>query len=110
MKIINIVGARPNFMKMAPIIEAMNKYPNQIEHILVHKAVIASRSYRANEFDIVHFTRIDKPPSADGIFPITGRSFCLFECSSSGDKRICLVGKSAYHDPFLSRGDRRSSP
>lgn len=36
MKIINVVGARPNFMKMAPIIEAMNKYPNDIEHILVH--------------------------------------------------------------------------
>lgn len=36
MKIINIVGARPNFMKMAPIIEAMNKYPEQIEHLLVH--------------------------------------------------------------------------
>ncbi|MGE4578795.1 MAG: non-hydrolyzing UDP-N-acetylglucosamine 2-epimerase [Desulfuromonadales bacterium] len=36
MKIINIVGARPNFMKMAPIIEAMNKYHEQIEHLLVH--------------------------------------------------------------------------
>ncbi len=36
MKVINIVGARPNFMKMAPIIEAMNRYPDQIEHLLVH--------------------------------------------------------------------------
>lgn len=36
MKVLNIVGARPNFMKMAPIIEAMNKYPKQIEHLLVH--------------------------------------------------------------------------
>lgn len=36
MKILNIVGARPNFMKMTPIIEAMNKYPEQIEHLLVH--------------------------------------------------------------------------
>ena len=36
MKIINIVGARPNFMKMAPIIEAMNKYPDLINHLLVH--------------------------------------------------------------------------
>ena len=36
MKVINIVGARPNFMKMAPIIEAMNKYPDKIEHLLIH--------------------------------------------------------------------------
>ncbi|WP_028586092.1 non-hydrolyzing UDP-N-acetylglucosamine 2-epimerase [Desulfogranum mediterraneum] len=36
MKIINIVGARPNFMKMAPIIEAMNGYPEEIDHLLVH--------------------------------------------------------------------------
>src|SRR4051812_1204001 len=32
----NVVGARPNFMKMAPIIEAMNCYPHRIYHILVH--------------------------------------------------------------------------
>lgn len=36
MKVINVVGARPNFMKMAPIVEAMNAYPQRFEHILVH--------------------------------------------------------------------------
>jgi UDP-N-acetylglucosamine 2-epimerase (non-hydrolysing) len=36
MKIINIVGARPNFMKMAPIIDAMNQHPEDIQHLLVH--------------------------------------------------------------------------
>jgi UDP-N-acetylglucosamine 2-epimerase (non-hydrolysing) len=36
MKVINVVGARPNFMKMAPIIEAMNRYPDRLEHMLVH--------------------------------------------------------------------------
>ena len=36
MKIFNIVGARPNFMKMAPIIEALNEHPEFFEHLLVH--------------------------------------------------------------------------
>ena len=36
LKVINVVGARPNFMKIAPIIEAMNKTPDRFEHILVH--------------------------------------------------------------------------
>jgi UDP-N-acetylglucosamine 2-epimerase (non-hydrolysing) len=36
LKVINIVGARPNFMKMAPIIEAMNRHPLNIEHMLLH--------------------------------------------------------------------------
>jgi len=36
MNVINVVGARPNFMKMAPIIEAMNQYPDRFEHRLVH--------------------------------------------------------------------------
>jgi len=35
MKIINVVGARPNFMKMAPLIEAMRAYPG-IRSVLVH--------------------------------------------------------------------------
>ena len=35
MKIVNIVGARPNFMKIAPIIAAYKKYPD-IKPLLVH--------------------------------------------------------------------------
>ena len=35
MKIISVVGARPNFMKIAPFCKAINKYPG-IKHILVH--------------------------------------------------------------------------
>lgn len=36
MKIINVVGARPNFMKIAPIIEEMRKFPGSISPMLVH--------------------------------------------------------------------------
>ena len=39
MKIISVVGARPNFMKIAPFIRAINKYnqnTNGIEHLLIH--------------------------------------------------------------------------
>ena len=35
MKIFNIVGARPNFMKIAPIVEAMTRHPD-LQPVLVH--------------------------------------------------------------------------
>ena len=35
-KILNVVGARPNFMKMAPIIAAMNRRSNEISQRLAH--------------------------------------------------------------------------
>jgi UDP-N-acetylglucosamine 2-epimerase (non-hydrolysing) len=35
-KIINVVGARPNFMKIAPVSEAMDAHPQEINHLLVH--------------------------------------------------------------------------
>lgn len=35
MKIVSVVGARPNFMKVAPFCRALKAYP-QVEHVLVH--------------------------------------------------------------------------
>ena len=36
MKILNIVGARPNFMKVAPVITELNNFPKEFDHKLVH--------------------------------------------------------------------------
>ena len=36
MKIMHIVGARPNFMKVVPIMREMAKYPQGFEQLLVH--------------------------------------------------------------------------
>jgi UDP-N-acetylglucosamine 2-epimerase (non-hydrolysing) len=35
-KILNVVGARPNFMKMAPIIAAIRRRSNEVHQLLVH--------------------------------------------------------------------------
>ena len=36
LKIILVAGARPNFMKIAPILECMKKYPDRLEPRLIH--------------------------------------------------------------------------
>ena len=36
MKVIHVVGARPNFVKIAPVITALNKFKNDLNQILVH--------------------------------------------------------------------------
>ncbi len=35
-KIILVAGARPNFMKIAPIMKEMKKYPDRFQPIFVH--------------------------------------------------------------------------
>ena len=35
-KIISVVGARPNFMKVAPIHKAFQKYKNEVKHLICH--------------------------------------------------------------------------
>jgi len=34
-RLLSVVGARPNFMKIAPIVAELKKFP-EIEHCLVH--------------------------------------------------------------------------
>ena len=36
MRVLSIVGARPNFVKVAPIIRALEKHPHSFVHHLVH--------------------------------------------------------------------------
>ena len=36
LKIINVVGARPNFMKIAPVIDEMRKRADHLQPMLVH--------------------------------------------------------------------------
>ena len=36
LRVLHVVGARPNFMKIAPIMHEMAKYPDVFEQILVH--------------------------------------------------------------------------
>lgn len=36
LKVINVVGARPNFMKVAPVVEAMRARPREFAPLLVH--------------------------------------------------------------------------
>jgi UDP-N-acetylglucosamine 2-epimerase (non-hydrolysing) len=35
-KIISIVGARPNFMKVAPIHKAFQEYQDKVQHLICH--------------------------------------------------------------------------
>src|SRR4051812_10184467 len=47
MRVVNVVGARPNLMKMAPLIKEIHKYP-EIEQILVH----TGQHYDSNLSDV----------------------------------------------------------
>ncbi len=47
MKIVHVVGARPNFMKVAPVVRAISEYPRH-QQILVH----TGQHYDANMSDI----------------------------------------------------------
>lgn len=47
-KIISVVGARPNFMKMAPIFKELLKHRNKINHLVVH----TGQHFDANMSDI----------------------------------------------------------
>ncbi|MBC8313758.1 MAG: UDP-N-acetylglucosamine 2-epimerase (non-hydrolyzing) [Candidatus Cloacimonetes bacterium] len=58
MKIINVVGARPNFMKIAPIISEMKKY-KEIESLLVHTGQHYDENMSRSFFDDLEIPRPD---------------------------------------------------
>jgi len=55
-RILHVVGARPNSMKVAPIMREMAKYPAEFEQILVH----TGQHYDAN-MSQVFFDELELP-------------------------------------------------
>ena len=56
MRILHVVGARPNFIKIAPIMEEMNRYPDRFEQVLVHTG-----QHYDDEMSQVFFDDLDIP-------------------------------------------------
>src|SRR5207244_9193331 len=56
LKIINVAGARPNFMKIAPIVAAMRRRASEFQTILVH----TGQHYDANMSD-AFFSDLELP-------------------------------------------------
>ena len=96
MKIINIVGARPNFMKMAPIIESMNKYPEQIQHLLVHTGQHYDEKMSKAFFDDLGMPKpdIDLEVGSGSQAEQTGKIMVAFEkvCEVEKPDLIIVVG------------------
>jgi len=58
-KIINVVGARPNFMKIAPIVAEMNSHRDTIAHLLVHTGQHYDKAMSKSFFDDLEIPRPD---------------------------------------------------
>ncbi len=59
LKIINVVGARPNFMKIAPVIEEMRRRPNTMTPLLVHTGQHYDESMSDSFFEDLQIPRPD---------------------------------------------------
>ena len=51
MRILHVVGARPNFMKVAPVMAAMGRRPGEFVHLLVHTGQHYDRQMSSVFFD-----------------------------------------------------------
>ena len=68
-KIINIVGARPNFMKMAPLYVAYRKHPDTLEPILVHTKQHSDKKMSGVFFETLGLPDPDYSLSLDATTP-----------------------------------------
>jgi len=59
MKIMHVVGARPNFMKIAPIMAAIAKQPDEFDQLLVHTGQHYDRNMSQIFFDELDLPRPD---------------------------------------------------
>jgi len=95
-KVINVVGARPNFMKMAPIIEAMDRFPDDFEHLLVHTGQHYDERMSRAFFDDLGMPKpdIDLGVGSGSHAEQTGRVMMAFEriCQEQRPDLVIVVG------------------
>ena len=58
-KVIHIVGARPNFMKIAALMEEMSKYPQDFDQLLLHTGQHYDKGMSKSFFDDLRMTKPD---------------------------------------------------
>ena len=58
-RILHVVGARPNFMKIAPIMDEMAKHPAEFEQLLVHTGQHYDKNMSQIFFDDLGLPRPD---------------------------------------------------
>lgn len=96
MKIINVVGARPNFMKIAPIVSAMNRDPLLISHLLVHTGQHYDEKMSKSFFDDLGLNKpdIDLGVGSGTHAEQTGRVMIEFEkvCLQHRPDLVVVVG------------------
>ncbi|MGY6214062.1 non-hydrolyzing UDP-N-acetylglucosamine 2-epimerase [Methylolobus aquaticus] len=96
LKVINVVGARPNFMKMAPIIEAMNRHPQAIDHLLVHTGQHYDERMSRTFFDELGIPKpdIDLEVGSGSHAEQTGKIMIEFErvCRTERPDLVVVVG------------------
>ena len=96
LKIINVVGARPNFMKMAPIIDAMDRHPAEIKHLLVHTGQHYDEKMSKAFFDDLGMPKpdIDLEVGSGSHAEQTGRVMIEFEkvCLRENPDLVIVVG------------------
>ncbi|MDD2768191.1 MAG: UDP-N-acetylglucosamine 2-epimerase (non-hydrolyzing) [Methylococcus sp.] len=96
MKVINVVGARPNFMKMAPIIEAMDARPDHFRHVLVHTGQHYDERMSRAFFDDLGMPKpdIDLEIGSGSHAEQTGKIMIEFErvCKQEAPDLVVVVG------------------
>jgi UDP-N-acetylglucosamine 2-epimerase (non-hydrolysing) len=96
MKIINVVGARPNFMKIAPIVEAMRPHSERLQQVLVHTGQHYDEKMSASFFEDLGIPRpdIDLEVGSGSHAEQTGKVMIEFEkvCRSEKPDLVIVVG------------------
>jgi UDP-N-acetylglucosamine 2-epimerase (non-hydrolysing) len=96
MKIISVVGARPNFMKIAPVMEAMKARPGLFDHLLVHTGQHYDEKMSASFFSDLGLPRpdLDLGVGSGSHAEQTGKVMMAFEkvCLEEEPDLVIVVG------------------